>query len=195
MNEKFGITPDMLRKREVRHDPMDDLYSLEGVVSLREKVAEAARHLPAEGDEARFLERVLEGPVAYLEMPDRYDLSDIRAQLNNEQFRMLREQGRKEDAAVHELLEKQRVRPNTIDAILLPLFFSQIKGLGDSRDRQLLQDRYETLAERLGAKEGYEEVDHRVMTDAQKDEIVKAFSLLAKDIVNFALATVGKKEE
>ncbi len=193
--EKIKLNAAALKAREMRHNPLDDLYSLEGGVTLGEQVT-VAREVIADGTpEAQLLDAALIGPVAYLSMPDRYDLSDILAHTDNGQFRALRESLRKSDPEAHELLEQQRVRVNNLGGMFqYPVWFAGFKQLGDASALRALEERLDALLTRVTAKEGADELDHRTMTDAQKDDVVREASVLARDIIVFALATAAPKE-
>lgn len=204
MKEKFRPTPEQLRSEyAVRKKPLDHLYSLEGGISLREEIDSLQEAFEAGSTESLFLDRILKGPVAYLEMPDRYDLDKLQKdvspeeeRMTNEEFRAYRTQLEKEDPEVHALFENQRVRVNNFQAALLPpLVFAQVKNIGDQKDLEALLSRYESVANSLRAKELPQEVDHRTMSDEQKDAVVQDASRLALDEILFALQALSPRLE
>lgn len=185
-----------LRTRVVRHNPLDHLYAPEQGVTYKEEVARVREAVVARDPVlAELFEKVLEGPVAYLAMPDRYRLDDELEKMTNEDFREWREYLRKIDPAAHDLLEHQRIRATHLQRLLPPLVYARGHGVGNPQALDSLFERYDALRAVVAAKESPEALDHRTMTIEDKTNVVKAASALARDIIAFALGTVESPVE
>jgi len=163
------LTVAELKKLEVRHNPNDNFYSIETGQTLKNYVQlliENREDLNA-GD-LDFLGSVSNGPASYLEMPDRYDLEELRNRIGIPEIKEQRKMLPEKAPEIHELLERQRIRINIIQQFLQPIVLAMKYRIGNQSDVEDLMRRYEMIGGKIRAKESAEEVDHRTMTLDQK---------------------------